>query len=201
MGKVLIVSRTKMRSGICVGGIDIDKKKFVRLHTDHGANLSEEAPYAIGGLWEMTLESPWNPRKAPHAEDMMVKGASFVSDLPKTMLAEVIRQTGVPIINGPLEETFDRCLKFTSNGKGYINEQNVPSNSVTLWVTDDDIIPVLEFSKTIFRYKDKRMPFVGFQDTQKINSGTLVRLSLANWWKPEDAEVESRCYLQLSGWY
>ncbi len=28
-----------------------------------------------------------------------------------------------------------------------------------------------------------------------------MRLSLAKWWKPEDSNVEARCYLQLSGWY
>lgn len=47
-----------------------------------------------------------------------------------TMLTEVIRQTGVTIINGPLEDTFEKCLRFTSYGKGYINEQNVPSTGI-----------------------------------------------------------------------
>ena len=36
-----------------------------------------------------------------------------------------------------------------------------------------------------------------------IPAGTLVRVSLARWWRPEDSEpnFEERCYLQLSGWY
>lgn len=39
--------------------------------------------------------------------------------------------------------------------------------------------------------------------TRRIPAGTLVRVSLARWWKPEDADpdFEERCYQQLSGWY
>jgi hypothetical protein len=29
----------------------------------------------------------------------------------------------------------------------------------------------------------------------------LVRVSLAGWWKPDDSDIEPRCYLQLSGWF
>ena len=32
-----------------------------------------------------------------------------------------------------------------------------------------------------------------------IEEGSLIRLSLAHWWKPEDSDDEERCYLQLSG--
>lgn len=43
--------------------------------------------------------------------------------------------------------------------------------------------------------------YVGLQDVEVIPAETLIRLSLANWWVPEDGNVERRCYLQLSGWY
>jgi hypothetical protein len=45
------------------------------------------------------------------------------------------------------------------------------------------------------------MPYVGLEDAtaQEIPQGTLLRLSLANWWAPEDSDYEERCYLQLSG--
>jgi ATP-dependent DNA helicase RecQ len=45
--------------------------------------------------------------------------------------------------------------------------------------------------------------FVGFQEpVEVIPAGTLLRVSLAHWWRPrEDADVEPRCYVQLSGWY
>ena len=35
-----------------------------------------------------------------------------------------------------------------------------------------------------------------------IPAGTLVRVSLAHWWRPEDDHTgELRCYVQLSGWF
>ncbi len=34
---------------------------------------------------------------------------------------------------------------------------------------------------------------------ETIEPGSLIRLSLAHWWKPEDSVDDERCYLQLSG--
>ncbi|MFH1320564.1 MAG: hypothetical protein ABII90_07920 [Bacteroidota bacterium] len=46
----------------------------------------------------------------------------------------------------------------------------------------------------------RNISYVGFQNpVDKIPAGTLVRISLARWWSPN--EDEERCYLQLSGWY
>ncbi len=47
------------------------------------------------------------------------------------------------------------------------------------------------------------IPYVGLKENppEIIPQGTLLRLSLAHWWTPEDADTEERCYLQLSGWY
>lgn len=201
MGKVLIVSRTRMRNGVCVGGISIEECNFVRLHTETGANLSDVAPYEIGEIWEMELKDPWNPRKAPHTEDMMVINANLLEKISRDSLSFEIKRTSVPISKGDIEDVFNRCLKFTSKGKGYVNCENVPDNSVAFWICDDDLIPVEDYGRTIFRYKNKRIPFVGFQNVERIKAGTLIRLSLANWWSPEDDDCEERCYLQLSGWY
>jgi ATP-dependent DNA helicase RecQ len=43
---------------------------------------------------------------------------------------------------------------------------------------------------------------VGFQEPiERIASGTIVRVSLAHWWRPKDRpEDELRCHVQLSGW-
>jgi hypothetical protein len=42
--------------------------------------------------------------------------------------------------------------------------------------------------------------YVGSVDPlDTIEPGSLIRLSLAHWWKPEDSDDEERCYLQLSG--
>ena len=202
MRKVLVVSRTKMRNGVCVGGIDLTSGLFVRLHTEHGANLSCDAPYNIGEIWDLELESLWNPRKAPHVEDVMVKSANRLEVVPSERLTCYIKGLGIPIYCGPLESIFEGKVSFTSRGKGYINESNVPCNSVCFWIPDADLLPNESSGKINFVYKDKQIPYVGFQKVNIIPAGTLVRMSLANWWKPDDdTDVEPRCYVQLSGWY
>jgi hypothetical protein len=66
----------------------------------------------------------------------------------------------------------------------------------------------MDGKKVIYRYFGPQglldVPFVGFDEpVDVIPAASLIRLSLARWWKhPEaDEDFELRCYLQLSGWY
>lgn len=201
MTKVLIVSRTRLRNGVCVGGIDLENKSFVRLHNAHGGNLTIDAPYQIGDLWIMSLENPWNPRERPHIEDKQVISSTLDSQIQANELSAYIQSLGMPIANGSLSTVFEGKLQYTAAGKAYINDSNIPSNSVAFWIADSDINYKVYSNKTVFCYRDKRIPFVGFQDLQTIPKGSLIRLSLAHWWQPDDEIIERRCYLQLSGWY
>ena len=47
------------------------------------------------------------------------------------------------------------------------------------------------------------LTFVGFQEPLEIiPAGTLLRVSLAHWWRPEDTPEAEECrYAQLSGWF
>jgi hypothetical protein len=90
------------------------------------------------------------------------------------------------------------------NGKGYFsaNINNYPSHSVGFWISDVD----LRYSNGSYIYENngisRQIVYKGNQTAlQVIPKGRLIRLSLAKWWKPEDSDIEARCYLQLSGWY
>ena len=48
MATVLIVSRTQMANGICVGGINEDTGELIRLHNEKGGNFKSDAPYMVG---------------------------------------------------------------------------------------------------------------------------------------------------------
>ena len=48
MATVLIVSKTQMRNGVCVGGIIEQTCELIRIHNERGGNLSDDAPYEIG---------------------------------------------------------------------------------------------------------------------------------------------------------
>lgn len=82
-----------------------------------------------------------------------------------------------------------------------VNREDIPSFSTQFWIADSDLIYTEQFGKHYYRYKQTRLKFVGFQEiVKRIPAGTIIRLSLANWWDG-DGSGEDRCYLQLSGWY
>ena len=199
MSRILIVSRTRMQHGVCVGGLNVDDKTFVRLHNEHGGNLPSDAPYQIGELWDLRLDAPWNPRERPHVEDKMVMYAIKIQD--SMDVRSVVRSLGVQIYEGGIENIFEGHLKYTRSGKPFVNDEGIPANSVCFWRTDAALTPIMYYGKLVYQYKNKLLPFVGFQENQEIEAGTLVRMSLANWWQPEDGDAERRCYVQLSGWY
>src|SRR5690606_14282307 len=49
----------------------------------------------------------------------------------------------------------------------------------------------------------KTLTFIGYQEPiPEIPAGTLLRVSLAHWWRPEERpDLELRCHVQLSGWF
>jgi ATP-dependent DNA helicase RecQ len=75
------------------------------------------------------------------------------------------------------------------------------------WVPDEPLELDCNGKRLHYRYSVsegvRTIVFVGFQEPLKtIPAGTLLRVSLAHWWRPVDnSEEEQRCYVQLSGWF
>ena len=72
------------------------------------------------------------------------------------------------------------------------------------WYIVKDVTKSKESIGEMNGYPLRGLKYVGEESPIKvIPAGTLVRLSLARWWRPEKSEpnFEERCYLQLSGWY
>ena len=97
-------------------------------------------------------------------------------------------------------------MGFTANGNGYISRaMGVPKYSTWFWIPDKDL--TLRDDGKHYDYPapyfQKGMSYVGEPVAiPVIPAGTLVRLSLARWWRPPDVDdLEERCYLQLSGWF
>ena len=42
MATVLIVSKTQMKNGVCVGGINENTNELIRIHNERGGNLPAE---------------------------------------------------------------------------------------------------------------------------------------------------------------
>ena len=183
MSKVLIVSKTKMaQQKVCVGGIDIEKRRSIRLMNENGYHETlEECPYNIFDIWDLKYIAI-STRPLPHSsEDVNVLQCQKLGILKKdTDVIDLLKKMGLNIYNGRLDTVFNGCLKSTDNGSLFISQPKIPNHSTCFWICDQDIAR-------------KNYP------ADIIPKGSLIRLSLAHWWSPDD--TEERCYLQLSGYF
>lgn len=201
MATVLIVSKTQMRNGVCVGGINEDTNELIRIHNDRGGNLPADAPYEIGDRWSMSVETAWNVRPAPHTEDKQTIPLGKLGNVGVRGIIDYVNRNSASlrVARGNISIAFQGTLNFVGN-KNYVNRSNVPPYSTEFWIADRDLLHSVQWDKHYYLYGNVRIKFVGFQEpVARIPAGTVIRLSLANWW--DDGSGEERCYLQLSGWY
>lgn len=200
---VIIVSKTHMSSAACVGGV-LANGRFVRLLNSDGYNQDSDTDLEVGDVYTITF-SDRTEKNPPHVEDILVHSMkhkfSFLTI--EKMVEYLTEKLKVKVWKGSTEILFDNNLQWTSGGSGYISESGgIPDNSVGFWIPDKDLIRKDYNEKVRYSYpiRWRNISFVGFQEpVDKIPAGTLVRVSLARWWSPNDDE--ERCYLQLSGWY
>lgn len=199
--KILILSKTIMGERCCVGGMSLEDGAYVRLlnHNEYGQDCSVFNPREI---WDMTLSKA--PITEPHIEDVYVVNKIFLKNLDEDKsILDIINDFDIPIWEGSPDNLFDEVLEWTNNGSGYVEKPNLPKHSVGFWIADRDLIKYefINEDKTDVRYRYSRenpkrnIKFVGAMDPiDMIPEGTLLRVSLAKWWR-------EKCYLQLSGWY
>ena len=83
----------------------------------------------------------------------------------------------------------------------------MPPYSTLFWRPDQPLTRDTEGRRIRYRYPTENggstFTFVGFQESlETIPAGTLLRVSLAHRWRPEDQpDAEERHYAQLSGWF
>ena len=202
--KVLIVAKTRMGGGACIGAIT-ETGESVRLipfneDPQDGANIE----YEVGDIWEISAE-PVTNLIPPHIENVVVH--------EKHQLGTANNSFGsierfMPPKDGYPFGLYEGSLQSTESGALYIAKHSgVPPYSTTFWRPDQPLIRDTEGKRVRYRYSSDNggstLTFVGFQEPlEVIPAGTLVRVSLAHWWQPEDTpDVEERCYAQLSGWF
>ena len=186
----------------CIGGIAQDGTS-VRLLNNHGGHWDTTAPFQVGQIWDMTYTAVAAPT-APHTEDVLVANYRLVGT-QANLRAHLL--TRVQPWRGGINQVYGGVLGYTSNNNGYICQRlGVPALSTWFWIPDRDL--TLRADDKHYDYPDgyvaRGLSYVGEpQPIPALPAGTLIRVSLARWWKPDDAEpdFEERCYLQLSGWF
>ncbi len=203
--EILITSKTHKRNAACVGGLVLNNNRFVRLLNPGNWDQYADTDLNIGDVWDIQFTDRQDI-EPPHIEDIIIQNRRYLRSIGN--ISTYLHNSGVVIFNGAPTQIFGGRLGWTGNGSGYIgNRDNLPDNSVGFWISDQDL--ALDEDGKHYNYpapniftRSKRFPYVGFEPkVQVIPSGTLMRISLARWWKPDDSDINERCYLQLSGWY
>jgi hypothetical protein len=198
--KVLVVSKTKVGSKICVGALAADNTSL-RLLSPDGNYQPSNTSLDVGDIWEMKYTAPRDPWPPPHVENVLVQEMRYLGK--QENLAQHLLGRVAPWRGGP-RRLYDGQLGFTSSSSGYIQAPDIPPVSTGYWISDVDLV----FEDNYYWYRrgpaQCRMSYVGIASPAPvIPRSTLVRVSLARWWKQNDADESfpERCYLQLSGWY
>ena len=205
--RVLIVAKTRMGKGACIGAIT-EKGKSVRLvpfNADPHDGANRE--YEIGDIWEITgeLETSLIP---PHNENFVVHKKSRLHTTENTKDLVSAIELLMPPKTGHPRVLYEGLLKTTGSGSLYVPAgDDVPPYSTTFWRTDQPLTRDTAAKRIRYHYPTENggctLTFVGFQEPlATIPTGTLLRVSLAHQWRPKDQpNIEERHYAQISGWF
>lgn len=204
--RVLIVAKTHMANGICVSGLTAANKS-IRLLTAHRNHQPNDTPYEVGQVWQVEYKPMPNIRP-PHVEDVRILHADYLGQQPhmrQTLLSRIRPWQGDP------RNLYNGYLVFSPRRSAYISRSGgIPDRSTWFWLPERPLTLCQIEQRAYYeiaydldggRAATLRIRFVGCAEAvPELPAGTLVRVSLARWWKQYDAD-EERCYLQLSGWY
>ena len=202
--KVVIVAKTRMGSGACIGGLGFDGRSMRLIASDRETNDHFNMDYQVGEVWDINTSNV-SEKVTPHIENIIVERKERSGTMMK--ISEFIEQK-MPPLSGGTDVIFDGLTNVTNSGGLYIAEQSgIPSRSTMFWRPDRALVRVDEHKRIRYCYPTRdggrTLTFVGFQEPiPEIPAGTLVRVSLAHWWRPDDRpDQELRCYVQISGWF
>lgn len=204
MTQVLVVCKTRMKTGLCLGGLVAGSYAKIRLLTPEGDNQPEDTDLAVGDIWECQLEPKRDTRK-PHTEDMFVSPKGLVRRVPnmREFITERLR-----IEPTHKSRLFDGRLCYTRPGSAYISQRaRLPDHAHEFWRPLYGLRRRQVRHKIYFEYEDPdsrqvfRMRYVGLEKPiEWLAPDNLLHLSLARWWQQPGIK-EERCYLQLSGYF
>lgn len=202
--KVIIVAKTRKGAGACIGAITFDGQSVRLLGADADRNEQAGLEYNVGEVWEV-VGAPATSTVAPHTENWLVQRKTKLPlYVDPISFIELYMSPKV----GDLTVLYEGSLQTTRTGGLYItDDRGCPSYSTTFWRPDQPLTIDLDSKRIRYRYPTadggRTLTFVGFQEPiPVIQAGTLLRVSLAHWWRPDDKpDQEMRCYVQLSGWF
>ncbi|MBN1669233.1 MAG: DNA helicase RecQ, partial [Anaerolineales bacterium] len=202
--KAVIVAKTRMGSGACVGALTFEGHSLRLIAADQAFNDRFNLDYQVGEVWEIETR-PDLEVTPPHVENVIVTTKRRLGPI---MQIEAFIEQHMPPVPGGVAAIFDGLGQTTKAGALYIAERSgIPSRSTMFWRPDQPLQREEDLKRIRYRYPTPAggvtLTFTGYQEPlPEIPAGTLLRVSLAHWWRPEEMPAgELRCYGQLSGWF
>jgi hypothetical protein len=184
---------------VCIGGHDLDDGfRAVRLLDPFGDNWTSRSRFMVGDTWHIQYRKFGN--KPPHVEDVWVDDFRWLES--SCDLHALVLERAQPWAGGP-EVLFHRTVRHTPSGTTYISSTGlVPPCSTGYWVPNADLTREVIQEKVRFVWAPQgtswRISWVGVQESpERIEAGSLVRLSLSRLFKRETAP--EGYYVQISG--
>lgn len=202
--EVLILSKTHFGSkSVCIGGVVLQNHQYVRLLNPGGWYQYADTAFNIGDVWDIEFK-PSSPIREPHNEDVVVISQRYLRTVDS--ITKFVNDNRLPIWKGSIHNIFQGKIKWASTGTGFlsVNYHDYPDHSIGFWQSDKPLIYKNDhyFYNSFVLRPFRQLKYKGIPEPiEIIPANTLLRVSLAKWWRPEDSDVEERCYLQLSGWY
>ena len=210
MERVLIVAKTHMKNGVCVSALTRNTNRHLRLIPPGRLNQPYNTQFEIGQTWDIEFRED-REITLPHTEDVTIVRQEYVSQVTDM---RAILEKRVQIWHGGPESIFDGLLTLENTSASIAKSGEIPKRSTGYWMPANELC--LSYSPDgkprynadyrlrhngVSRWRTLHIPYVGFtKPITFIPKETLVRVSLARWWKYDGAS-EDKCYLQLSGWY
>lgn len=197
---IVVLSKTSMTGGVCVGAWDESNRKMLRLLDDKAQRLASDAPYQIGQCYQITYAPHYNIRP-PHTEDAAVYESAYIGDLNDEDFDTLISSLCDEDLS--LDDIFDGKLIW--DGSAHMEPSNTTNYSVQIATLDCALVKSGDyFEHFSWGASTKRIKYVGVRPLADLPStiaaGTRIRFSLARFWDREKDGV-LRAYLQLSGIY
>ncbi|MGD9752145.1 MAG: hypothetical protein AB7W59_14230 [Acidimicrobiia bacterium] len=200
--EALIVGRTHMSTSACVGAIDLQSGRSMRLFHNSWTYPGRQ-DYLLGQVWHLNVvPRPAAQIRPPHVEDVLVTSRRLTRSMTLPEARAAVLAVALPWVC-PLPDVFDGCVE-SANNKPFVGNGRVPSCSTGFWLADRPL-ELLTNEHSSHRYFTRQppfwsMPYVGLDATPfLIEPGELVRLSLAGWWQGSWTPPGERCYVQVSG--
>ena len=167
--KVLIVAKTRMGGGACIGAITEDGESLRLIPFNEDPQDGANREYEVGQVWKISAERATD-LIPPHIENVVVYEKHQLGP-PNDPIGFIERF--MPPKKGDPRELYEGLLQSTGSGALYIAKQSgVPPYSTTFWRPDRSLIRDTAGKRVRYRYPTENggytLTFVGFQEPPEV---------------------------------